>query len=169
MELSIQVEQAADVEAVENLMLQAFANHPHSNNQEYKLVNALRVAGACAVALLAKKDGALCGAVYASLIQLNGVEDGWYCIAPVAVSPAEQKQGIGQALMRAALHQLQQLGAKGCVIVGDPAYYSRFGFARHEGLVSPGIPDEYVMGLAFADAKPQGRIDYHAAFLAMEA
>lgn len=51
-----------------------------------------------------------------------------YGLAPLAVSPEYQNQGIGTALVRAGLELLEQAGANIIVVLGDPAYYSRFGF-----------------------------------------
>ena len=61
---------------------------------------------------------------------------------------------------------LAQLGAAGCVLLGDPAYYRRFGFECHAGLVLPGVPPEYFMALAFKGAVPCGAVSYHPAFAA---
>mgnify|MGYP006163902185 CR=1 FL=1 len=52
------------------------------------------------------------------------------------------------------LARLRALGAEGCVVLGEPAYYGRWGFVVHEGLVCPGVPPEYFMALAFGGAAP---------------
>jgi len=58
------------------------------------------------------------------------------------------------------------MGAAGCVVLGDPAYYRRFGFAVQPGLVLPGVPADHFMALPFGPARPQGAVAYHAAFTA---
>ena len=50
-----------------------------------------------------------------------------------------------------------------CVLLGDPAYYRRFGFAPDPRLVLPGVPPEYFQALPFGDAVPTGTVAYHAA------
>lgn len=66
--------------------------------------------------------------------------------------------------MRRALDELRAIGAAGCVVLGEPDYYGRFGFAPVPGLVLPGVPPEYFMAIAFAPATPQGTVAYHEAF-----
>jgi putative acetyltransferase len=169
MNLNIRNEQAVDSAAVSELLKAAFANQPYSQNQEYRLVEALRQAQACTLALLAYLGDQLVGVVYASAVTIKPeLPQRWYCIAPLAVAPQFQRQGIGQQLMYAALAQLQAQGAQGCVLVGDPHYYERFGFVRKPGLVSPEIPDEFVLQLAWQNAPAQGEVHYHPAFAELE-
>ena len=68
--------------------------------------------------------------------------------------------------MKSALAALEALGATGCVVLGDPAYYGRFGFKAVDGLVYPGVPAEYFQALSFTDKFPQGEVSYHEAFSA---
>jgi putative acetyltransferase len=67
----------------------------------------------------------------------------------------------------AARAALRERGAQGCVLLGDPAYYRRFGFAPDPRLVLPGVPPEYFQALPFGDAVPAGTVAYHAAFNAL--
>lgn len=89
---------------------------------------------------------------------------GWYGLGPVSVLPVFQGQGIGSQLIREVLSRLREMGAGGCVVLGDPRYYERFGFKAVPGLVLPGVPPEYFMALAFGAEVPQGCVAYHAAF-----
>ena len=68
--------------------------------------------------------------------------------------------------MRAALDQLRTLGAAGCVVLGDPAYYGRFGFRAEPSLVFPGVPAEYFQALILRGALPNGTVTYHPGFYA---
>ncbi|MBF0307089.1 MAG: GNAT family N-acetyltransferase, partial [Alphaproteobacteria bacterium] len=85
---------------------------------------------------------------------------------PVAVRPDRQRQGIGRALVEAALEAARRLGAPGCVLVGDPAFYGRFGFAARLGLTHEGVPDPFVMGVSLGAPVPEGAIQFHPAFAA---
>ena len=49
-------------------------------------------------------------------------------------------------------------------MLGEPGYYSRFGFVAHPGLVLPGVPPEYFQGMAFSGPMPTGTVAYHDAF-----
>lgn len=66
--------------------------------------------------------------------------------------------------MRAAVRALRGRGAEGCVVLGDPVYYSRFGFKPGANLVLPGIPAEYFLMLPLGKSLPSGVVTYHAAF-----
>jgi putative acetyltransferase len=82
------------------------------------------------------------------------------------VHPSVQKQGIGRALIEHGLSLLRTHGAAGCVLLGEPRFYSRFGFANHQGLVLPGVPQEFFLALSFGSCFPQGEVTYHTAFSA---
>jgi putative acetyltransferase len=90
---------------------------------------------------------------------------GWYVLGPIAVLPEHQGAGIGSMLVEAGVEQLRACDARGCVLVGDPGYYSRFGFRTFPGLVYEGVPGEYVLGLPLGADAPSGEIRAHEAFL----
>jgi putative acetyltransferase len=111
-------------------------------------------------------EGKVVGHIAFSLAKINGKDCGWYILGPVAVEPKRQRQGIGQALVREGIEQLRNLGAQGCVLVGDPAYYGRFGFQNHPSLTLKGVPPEVFLCLPMTDHIPQGEVIHHAAFSA---
>ena len=82
------------------------------------------------------------------------------------VLPELQKQGIGKFLMREGLSSLKSLGAKGCILVGDPGYYERFGFRSLPDLVIDGVPQENVLVLPFEENKARGVVTFHEGFSA---
>lgn len=155
-------EAPGDADAIRSLVTQAFRDAPHSSGTEAQIVDALREAGALTLSLVAEDDRGIVGHVAASPVGI-GDAPGWFGIGPVAVRPDRQSQGIGTALMTAALARLRAGSAQGAVLVGDPAYYARFGFAAVPGITLPGIPAEYVLALPFAEPA-RGEIRYHAAF-----
>jgi putative acetyltransferase len=80
-------------------------------------------------------------------------------LGPVAVLPEFQGQGIGTLLVEACLEQLRESGFAGVVVVGDPAYYSRFGFitASRWGLKwEVAVPDDHFMVLELSPGKLAG-------------
>lgn len=85
-------------------------------------------------------------------------------LAPLAVAPAAQGRGVGGALVRAGLARLDADGIDLVFVLGDPAYYGRFGFrpARDAGLAAPHpLAPEYAaawMVRAGGDAGPPGRV-----------
>ena len=60
----------------------------------------------------------------------------------MSVLPEHQSKGIGTALIREGIGRLRELGANGCVVLGEPDYYERFGFRPDPKLVFPGPPPE---------------------------
>lgn len=76
--------------------------------------------------------------------------------------------GIGAALVRAGLDALRRAGARGCVVLGEPAYYARFGFGPAGDIVFPQAPPDALMALPFGEHAPcpAGELRYHASFYA---
>lgn len=163
--LQIRPESDGDVLGIREVNIEAFADHPISRQTEHLIVDALRAAGALELSFVAVEEGRVRGHVAFSRAVVGDAHSGWYLLGPIAVSPARQGQGIGSALVRAGLAELRSRGAAGCVLVGDPGYYGRFGFATFSDLEHEGVPHEYVLGLRLADEDPSGRIRAHAAFM----
>ena len=144
----------------------AFLGASHSDNTEPFIVDALRRAGALTISQAAKAGGEIIGHVAISPVTLSSGETGWFGLGPISVLPEFQRQGVGSKLMRSALAALEAMNASGCVVLGDPGYYGRFGFMVVTGLVYPGVPPEYFLALSFDDTFPQGEVSYHEAFSA---
>jgi len=160
----IREEVPEDVPFIEAVTVAAFLNAPHTSRTEQTIVNALRRAGALTISLVAEIDGALVGHVALSPVTLSDGSAHWFGLGPISVLPAHQRRGVGSALMQAALAALQRHGAKGCVLLGDPGYYGRFGFRATPELVLPGVPPEYFQALCLDSTLPHGVVTYHPAF-----
>ncbi|MEA5098448.1 MAG: N-acetyltransferase, partial [Burkholderiaceae bacterium] len=158
----------ADVDAIQTINMEAFANHPISHQTEHLIVNALRKANALTLSLVAELDGQVVGHIAFSPTPINGVDLSWFTLGPIAVLPAFQKKGIGSQLIQAGLAGLKAIGAKGCSLVGDPNYYLRFGFRHSDSLSIPGVSAEYFMCLPLADHIPSGEVAIHPAFFVTE-
>jgi putative acetyltransferase len=119
---------------------------------EADLVDTLRQAGAVSLSLVAEDDGVVGHILFTPVvIEHTGRRVVGMGLAPMAVVPGRQRQGIGSALVR---HGLDVLRARGCpfvIVVGHPEYYPRFGFERasRHGIESQweGIPDAAFMVL----------------------
>jgi putative acetyltransferase len=163
--MQIRFEEPADIEAIRALVTTAFANAPHSSGTEAAIVDALRRAGALAVSLVAEDGGEIIGHVAFSPVTINAKPTDWFGLGPVAVRADKQRGGVGQALIRAGLDSLKEQGARGCVVLGDPAYYARFGFCSDSDLHYGDVPAEYFQRLSFENERPTGMVKYHQAFL----
>ena len=168
MHMTIRNEQPQDIEAISRLTEVAFRNEVHSSHTEHFIVNALRRTGQLSISLVAAEHDEILGHVAISPVSISSGVTGWYGLGPISVRPDRQGKGIGSALMKAALQQLRQQGAAGCVVLGDPAYYGRFGFKAHPGLELPDVPPEYFQALSFTGELPVGVVKYAAAFDARE-
>ncbi len=162
--MSIRNESVSDVAAIAAITESAFKEAPHTSHTEQFIVNALRNAGKLSVSLVAEVDGNIVGHVAVSPVSVSGNSEGWYGLGPISVAPEHQKQGIGSQLMKEAIAALKQLGASGCVLLGDPQYYSRFGFKVIPNLTLPGVPPEYFQALPFGSKIPKGEVVHHEAF-----
>lgn len=162
--VQIRRESPQDVDAIRALTRAAFRNEPLSSQTEAAIVDALRDAGALRLSLVAMENGAVVGHVAFSPVTINGESNGWYGLGPVSVRPDRQRQGIGQALIRAGLEHVKQMDAQGCVVLGSPDYYRRFGFVSDPELRFRTAPAEYFQRLSFRNVAPKGEVSYHAAF-----
>jgi predicted N-acetyltransferase YhbS len=164
--MQIRSERPSDAHAIHALTRDAFEHAPHSSHTEQHIVDALRDAGALAVSLVAEDAGGIIGHVALSPVQLSDGSEGWYGLGPISVAPERQGQGVGAALMRAAMEALEAMGAAGCVLLGDPGYYGRFGFQAEPRLRLAGVPAEYFQARLLRGEWPDAEVTYHASFSA---
>jgi putative acetyltransferase len=165
MRMMVRDETAGDIPAIGALITAAFRGAPHASGTEAAIVDALRAAGALSLSLVACDEaGDVQGHVACSPVLIDGRDTGWLGLGPLAVHPDHQRQGIGRDLLRAGLAHFGTAGAAGIVVLGDPAYYGRFGFAAHSGLRLPDVPAEYFLALGLKQSVPTGTVAYHPAF-----
>lgn len=162
--IGIRDEEPGDAGPIDDLTRAAFSVAAHSSGTEQFIVRALREAGRLSVSLVAVQDGDIVGHVAASPVHLDGLDAGWHGLGPVPVRPDRHGQGIGTRLVRQALARLRDSGAAGCVVLGEPGYYGRFGFRAEARLVLPGVPAGYFQAIAFGGTVPTGEVAYDPAF-----
>ncbi len=162
--IDIRSEQANDIATIRAVTKAAFAPMAYSSQTEAEIIDALRDAGALTISLIALDQGEIVGHVAFSPVTIDGEDKGWFGLGPVSVRPDRQKSGTGGRLIREGLTRLAKTGARGCVVLGEPGYYKRFGFDNHAALRFEGVPAEYFMAQAFEGRVPSGRVSYHAGF-----
>ncbi|RPE79878.1 GNAT family N-acetyltransferase [Vulcaniibacterium tengchongense] len=164
MSLPIRAERPGEADAIATLIGRAFALAPYSSGTEAAIVAGLRRAGALSLSLVAEDEGAIAGYLAASAVVVSGGAGGWHGLGPIAVAPERQRRGIGARLVERALASLRECGAAGCVVLGEPDYYGRFGFRADPDLVLPGVPARYFQAIRFAATGCAGTVAYHPAF-----
>ena len=162
--MEIRPERPADVVAIGELTTLAFKDTAHGSGAEARIVERLRAAKALTVSLVAIEDDEVVGHVACSPVTIKPVQPDWYGLGPVSVRPDRQRLGIGQALIRAALDELQRREAGGCVLLGDPGYYHRFGFVSDAALTYRRAPSRYFQRLLLGDGSARGDVSFHSAF-----
>jgi putative acetyltransferase len=82
-----------DLDGIREVNIVAFQDHPYSQQTEHRIVEALRVAGALEVSLVAESDGEVVGHIAFSAAAIGGSSTCWFLLGPVAVQPARQGEG----------------------------------------------------------------------------
>lgn len=164
MDLHIEPERPGDEATIHDLTRRAFAGRPYAAGDEQELVDALRAAGALALSLVARLDGQIVGHLALSPATHESGAPGWYTLGPISAVPELQRQGIGAALMAAARTWLEAGGAAGCILTGDPRYYSRHGYVPAPDHCPPGEPAQYFQLLPLAGEVPPGPFGFHPLF-----
>lgn len=164
-DLLIRHETPADILAIRAVNQAAF-----ETGAEAALVDALRENAKFTLSLVAAIEGEVVGHILFTDIEMEpgGVEPRILGLAPMAVLPAWQGQGIGSALVRRGLEDCLELGYRGIVVLGHPAFYPRFGFtpaSQHGITCIYDAPDEAFMALALGDGNlPMGLALYQPEF-----
>lgn len=162
----IRNETVSDIGSISDITITAFRSLQISNHTEQFIINALRNANALTISLVAEIDRQVVGHIAFSPVMISDGSLNWHGLGPISVLPKYQKQGIGKSLVDEGLSLLKALGSKGCALVGDPAYYKRFGFGNIPSLVYEGIPQEFFLVLPLDKDIPQGTVKFHEGFFA---
>lgn len=144
-DINLRNESALDYRTVEGLTREAFWNHHGPGCNEHYLLHILRDAESFIHELdfVAEVDGKIVGSIVytkAKVVTDDGRCVGVITFGPIAVLPGHQGRGIGESLITRTKAIAKQLGHKAILIYGDPAFYSRFGFAAAE-TYQIGTPD----------------------------
>jgi putative acetyltransferase len=161
----IRKERISDCNAISDVTIAAFKTLAISQNTEQFIINGLRSANALTISLVAEIEGEIVGHIAFSPVTFSDGSLNWHGLGPISVLPRLHKQGIGKSLVNEGLLLLRKTGSKGCVLVGDPNYYKRFGFKNYPKLIHGGIPQEVYLALPFNKEVPEGTVTFHKAFL----
>jgi len=150
-------EEPRDIPAVRYVNERAFGRPAEAN-----LVDALRGRQKVTLSLVAVQDDQVLGHILFSPITIEAGEKVFHAVglAPMAVLPERQRQGIGSLLVRIGLAECRKAGYECVVVLGHPEYYPRFGFvpASKYGMTCEyDVPDEVFMAIELREGALLGR------------
>lgn len=148
--------------------IRAIEEAAFGQRDEADLVDALVANGDDALELVAALDGVLVGHLLFSTLMVESPHRGFSAVAlaPLAIHPRHQGKGVGQALVDEAHRRLRAAGEGLSIVLGDPAYYGRFGYTHER---AAGFDSDYqgdaLQAIAWSKEAPAtGRLVYAAAF-----
>jgi putative acetyltransferase len=155
--VTIRAEKYQDINAISHVNNRAF-----SQKNEAKLINKLRNRGVLTISLVAIENKQIVGHIAFSPVIVESESSNWEAItlAPMAVLPEYQRQGIGSHLVHAGLDECRRLGHMIVVVLGHPNYYPCFGFvsAKEKGVdCEYDVPPEAWMLLELQEGALAGR------------
>jgi putative acetyltransferase len=157
--LTIRPSTPADTPALEALYAAAFPEE-----DLVPLVRALLAEPSGVISLVAEQGGVVAGHVAFTLCRVEGQDERAALLGPLCAAPDRQGRGIGSALVQAGFERLRADGVTTVLVLGDPAYYGRFGFEAGHDIAAPyDLPPAYVAGwqalsLSPDTPLPQGRL-----------
>ncbi|MCP4934886.1 MAG: N-acetyltransferase [bacterium] len=130
--LEIRQSLPGDVNGIEQLYSDAFPDE-----DLLPLVKELLDLEQGVVSLVGIGENAIVGHISFTFCRVEGASDIVALLAPLAVTPALQKQGIGRALIQTGFEQIKQSDIAYVFVLGDPAFYARFGFKAEDKVATP--------------------------------
>ena len=153
-----------DLEAIRSVTIAAFRDHPHSDQTEHLIVERLRRTGALSLSLVAEIGNDVVGHVAFSPVAFSDGSSGWFGLGPLSVMPSHQRRGIGGALIRRGLDVLRERAAAGCVVMGDPEFYRKFGFENNPRVAFADCAPQYFLTQPLSSKPASGIVIYDGAF-----
>jgi putative acetyltransferase len=156
----------------DHLAIYAITSAAFNGGEEADLIDRLRQAADPFISLVAELEGRVVGHILFTSVTITGPEgdSAGIGLAPMAVAPGLQRQGIGSALVESGLEVCREAGHQVAVVLGHPQYYPRFGFERasaHGIRWEIEVPEEAFMVLELAPGALVGRsgvVRYHPEF-----
>ncbi|HEY7289579.1 MAG TPA: N-acetyltransferase [Vicinamibacterales bacterium] len=165
--MTIRDERPSDIESIRRVNVAAFGRPAEGD-----LVDALRSQAVPIISLVAEDGGDVVGHVLLSPVIVVGAASApsLLGLAPMAVTPARQRQGIGSGLVQEGLERCRRTNVGAVVVLGHAEYYPRFGFvsaSRYSLRCEYDVPDEVFMVRELRDGALKdvaGVIRYHPLF-----
>ena len=137
--LEIRKSLPGDANRIEQLYLDAFPDE-----DLLSLVSELQDLEQSVISLVGLRENEIVGHIIFTFCRIEGEKDKVALLGPLAVTPVLQKQGIGSALVQTGFNKLKNSKIGYVFVLGDPAYYSRFGFKAEDKVATPyPLPPEW--------------------------
>lgn len=156
--ISIRPETPADYAPLHDFIKSAFETAAMSSGLEQDFVaHTLRQEGRYipSLAFVALEEGQIVGHIMLTHLAVQGRKNlKMLLLSPLCVRLDRRRQGVGSHLVRHALRRAQEQGFEAVALVGNPAYYGRFGFSRMDGFglhCQPAVPAQYALALALKE------------------
>lgn len=162
--MSIRAATPKDREAIRQV-----EEHAFGQKTEAGLVDALVESGDAVLELVAQEEGQVVGHILFSRIHVDqgGKQFPAVALAPLAVEPSFHGTGIGGALIQEAHVRLKKSGERLAIVLGEPGYYGRFGYAHGRAAdFESDYQCDALQALAWGDAPESGKLVYGSAFSA---
>ena len=146
--MNIRFARHTDISAIQKVIEAAFSDEENKVISELAIGLFKEMTSPSIKSLVAKANESVIGYVsYSPIFLKSDTSISGYILAPLAVSPEHQKQGVGSTLIKSGIDMLIKERADVLLVYGDPDYYGRFGFAEKIGrLFAPPYPLEYPFG-----------------------
>lgn len=158
----------------ESVIVRAIHKAAFATDAEARLIDRLHTDGDICLSLIAEEEGEAVGnAILSAMnVEADGKPFQAAALGPIGVLPEHQKQGVGSALMTAAVDWARKEGFAAMFLLGDPRFYARFGFSIEAArpFASPYAGPHWqalILDERFMLPK-SGRADYARAFAAIE-
>lgn len=161
---TIRPEKPEDRDAIWQLTKDAFTGRPYAGGDEQDVIDRLRALNALVVSLVAMDVDTLVGQASFSPAEPSSGKGEWFALGPISVAPDQQGKGIGGKLIEAGIDAITKLGASGCILTGDPNYYSRHGFALAPDHCPESEAAEFFMLRLITNQDVSGNFKFHRAF-----
>ena len=158
MKWKIRQEKDGDEDAIRDVVERAFEGKSFADPDDKFIVERLREDGSLVLSLVAEARGEVIGQVALSPAKVGDLK--YLCVGPIAVLPDYHGKGIGSDLMGHALGVARGYGRDGVVLLGDPNYYSRFGFKNFADVTYDGDVGKALQLIPFTVA-PSGQVVFH--------
>lgn len=163
--IAIREEISADASSIGTLTELAFRGRPYAGGDEQDVIERLRATDALTLSLVAVDNSELVGQVTFSPAKLSDGSGPWFALGPVSIVPQRQGEGIGSSLINLGLERIAALGALGCILTGNPVYYTKFGFELSPKHTPDNEPEAFFMlKLLQQELQPKGQFAFDQAF-----